>query len=238
MIIYAIVFGYWSFHKSGNYYILISTFYMITLGLVFLTIEVPKYPNGSAPFFIQPGHKINIEFKLALLFTYVFMFWIIYLVFQKKLKYRGREIMELAAWDVEEGPNTYTERPRPAGKTDYSKYDIIDFANYMKKILACMAYQEDNRILLVPIKAGKEFNMLYNPRYDYLKQTWISFDFGGQVSVHISQKDYLDFKEDLAFDHLCESLGQLMITFADFYISGSKIRILDRLNSVKIGLFS
>ena len=56
----------------------------------------------------------------------------------------------------------------------------------------------------------------------------------------ISEKEVLAFiqKDDLAFDHLCESLGQLMITFADFYMRGDKVRILDRLNSVKTGLFS
>jgi hypothetical protein len=92
--------------------------------------------------------------------------------------------------------------------------------------------------LIVPVKQGDEFNALYNPNFDYLKKTWISFAFDGQVSVHISRKDYLDYREDLAFDHLCISLGQLMITFADFYMNGNKVRIIDRLNSVKTGLFS
>jgi hypothetical protein len=161
-----------------------------------------------------------------------------YVGYQKKLKYRGREIMELAAWDVEAGPESYTERPRPAGVVEYSKYDIIDFGNYLKKILVCYPFQEENRVVMVPIKHGAEFELLFKPDYDYLSKTWISFDFEGQVSVHISRKDYLDYKEDLAFDHLCESLGQLFITFADFYMKGNKVRILDRLNSVKIGLFS
>ncbi|MCU4165787.1 hypothetical protein [Carboxylicivirga caseinilyticus] len=231
MIIYAFLFGFWSFYKTNNYYLLISTFYLLTLGLVMLSIQVPENLNGPAPSF-------NIEFKLGLLFVYIFLFWLMYLVFQKKLKYRGREIMELAAWDVEEGSASYTERPRPAGKVNYSKYDLIDFGNYLKKILVCMTYVESNRIVLVPVKMGEEYPILYNPGFDYLKETWIAFDFDGEVSVHISQKDYLDYRDDLAFDNLCESLGKLMITFADFYMNGSKVRILDRLNSVKIGLFS
>jgi len=123
--------------------------------------------------------------------------------------------MELAAWDVEEGPESYTERPRPAGVVDYSKYDIIDFANYLKKILVGIAYYEENRVLIVPIKQGQEWDALYNPNFNYIEKTWIAFDFDGQVSVHFSRKDYLDYKDDLAFDHLCESLGQLFVTFAD-----------------------
>lgn len=231
MIFYSFVFGFWSFYKLNNYYFLVSAFYLLTLGLIFILLDLPEDFNGPKP-------KFSDEFKVALLFFYFFMFWLMYIGYQKVLKYRGREVMELAAWDVEEAPDTYTERPRPAGVVDYSKYDIIDFANHLKRKLVCMPFQEENRVLLVPIKMGDEFGLLYKLNYDYLSKTWISFDFDGQVSVHISRKDYLDYKDDLSFDHLCESLGQLMITFAEFYIRGDKVRIMDRLNSVKIGLFS
>ncbi|MCY1723538.1 hypothetical protein OU798_24515 [Prolixibacteraceae bacterium Z1-6] len=231
MIIYSFIFGFWSFYKSGNYYFLISTFYLLTFGLVLILLDLPEDFNGPEP-------KFTDEMKVALLFFYVFMFWLMYVGYQKKLKYRGREVMELAAWDVEEGPDTYTERPRPAGMVDFGKYDIIDFGNYLKKILACYPFQEENRVVMVPIKYGDEFELLYKPNFNYHSKTWIAFDFNGQVSVHISRKDYLDYKDDLSFDHLCESLGQLMITFARFYMRGDKVRIIDRLNSVKIGLFS
>jgi hypothetical protein len=231
MILYSFLFGFWSFFRTTNYYFLISAFYLLTFGLLLILLDLPDDFNGHKP-------KFNNEFKISVLFFYFFMFWLMYVAYRKKLKYRGREVMELAAWDVEEAVNTYTERPRPAGVVEYSKYDIIDFANYMKSNLVCFPFQEDNRILLVPIKMGNEYGLMFNSNYDYLNETWISFDFDGQVSVHISRKDYLDYKDDLSFDHLCESLGQLMITFADFYMRGDKVRIIDRLNSVKTGLFS
>lgn len=231
MILYSFAFGFWSFIKTNNYYNLISAFYLLSFGIILIILDLPDDFSGAKP-------KFTDEFKVGLLFFYVFMFWMMYVGYQKKLKFRGREIMELAAWDVEEGVETYTERPRPAGVVDYGKYDIIDFGNHLKKNLVCMPFLEENRVLLVPVKMGDEFEFLYKPNYDYLSKTWISFDFDGQVSVHISRKDYLDYKDDLAFDHLCESLGQLMITFADFYMRGDKVRITDRLNSVKMGLFS
>ncbi|WP_321371101.1 hypothetical protein [uncultured Draconibacterium sp.] len=231
VIFYALIFSFWSYYKSNNAHFLVSALYLITLGIFLILIDVPDKFGGPKPNF-------TTETKIALMFFYLFGLWLAYLTLRKKLKYRGREIMELAAWDVEEGPESYTERPRPAGETEYSKYDIIDFANYLKKILVCHPFIEQNRIVLVPVKMGDEFELLYKPDYDYLSKTWISFDFDGQVSVHISRKDYLDYKEDLAFDHLCESMGKLFITFADFYMRGDKVRILDRLNSVKLGIFS
>lgn len=231
IIFYSLAFGFWSFYKTGNYYMLVSAFYLLSLGGVMLLIKAPESLNGPAPQFPD-------EFKVVLVFFYLLLFWLIYGMITKRFNYRGREVMELAAWDVEEGPESYTERPRPAGVVDYSKYDIIDFTNYLKRIMVGFTYLEENRVLIVPIKYGHEWGALYNPNFNYLQKTWISFNFDGQVSVHISRKDYLDYKEDLAFDRLCESLGQLMITFADFYMRGDKVRILDRLNSVKIGLFS
>ena len=227
MFLYATIFGFWSFYKTDNPYFLVSGFYLISFGFVLL----------FANFEVHLG-EATTEFRLSLLFVYFFMIWLIYIVVRKKLKWRGREIMELAAWDIESGSGTYTERPMPVTKIDFSKYDIIDFANYLKKNLICLAYQEENRVLLLPVKMGDEMDFLLNPSFDYVSKTWISFDFEGNVSVHISRKDYLDYREDFQFDQLCDSLGKLMVMFAEFYVTGNKVRIIDRLDSVKIGYFS
>ncbi len=231
MIFYSVVLGFWAFYKTGNNYFLVTFFYLLSFGLLLLLIDMPSD-------FDELDAKFTDEMKAALVFVYFFMFWLMYAALKGALKYKGRQVMELAAWDVEEGPDTYTERPRPAGKVDFGKYDLIDFGNFLKKKLIAMPFLEENRLLLVPVKMGDEFELLYKPQFDYLSKTWVSFDFDGQVSVHISKKDYLDYKEDLAFDHLCKSLGQLMITFADFYMKGDKVRIMDRLSTVKTGLFS
>ncbi len=231
ILIYSVALGFWPYYKTGNAYILVSGFYLVSFGLVLILIDI----NGNID---HPIVFQSAEVKLSMIFVYLFLIWLVYLVLQKKMKWRGREIMELAAWDVEESPDSYTERPRPAGIVDYSKYDLIDFANYLKRIMVGMTYQEDTRILIVPVKQGNEWDAMYNPNFSYSEKTWISFGFDGQVSVHISRKDYLDYRDDLAFDQLCDSLGRLMITFADFYMKGNKIRIIDRLNSVKTGFFS
>ena len=49
---------------------------------------------------------------------------------------------------------------------------------------------------------------------------------------------YLDFKENLSFDQLCESLSNLFIKFYEYYRKGEEIRIIDHLNEMKIGPFS
>lgn len=230
MILFSLVFGFWAFYKFGNYYFLVSTFYLISLGLVLILFDLPDDFRNS-------GLNFTVEMKLALLFFIMSLFVLIYIASHKKLKYRGSEVMELAARDVEIASDTYTERPRPAGEVEYSKYDIIDFGTHLKKNLICMSYLEDDRLVLVPIKVTDYLDFLFSNEFEYDNKTCIEFYFNGQVSVHISRNDYLSYKDDLAFYHLCESLGQLFITFADFYMRGDKTRITDRLNSVKLGLF-
>ena len=230
MIVFAFLFGFWSFQKTNNYNFLVSAFYLISFGLLLILADLPSGLNGPRP-------QFTVEIKFVFLFFLIFLFWLIYLGLQKKMKYRGNEVMELAARDVEIAFDTYTERPRPAGEIEYQKYDLIDFGNHLKKNLICMSFLEENRLLLVPIKISDYLDLLFIPDFDHKNKTWISFGFDGKVSVHISRKDYLNYNEDLSFDQLCESLGQLFVTFADYYMRGDKARIIDRLNSVKLGLF-
>jgi len=85
---------------------------------------------------------------------------------------------------------------------------------------------------------GDEYTFMFRASGGYPDTTWINFDFEGDVSVHISQKDYLDYRESLAFDQLCESLGRLFIEFAEMHQRGEGVRIIDRLDALKLSYFS
>ena len=80
-------------------------------------------------------------------------------------------------------------------------------------------------------------NLLFRPGFNVIEDTWIAFDPGGQVSVHISRKTYLSYKENLAFDQLCNNLGNIFIEFLDDYRKGEDVRIMDKLNTVKSDFF-
>ena len=184
------------------------------------------------------GGLLSTQAVFFLILVYVFWIWLAYLVFRKKLKWRGREIMELAARDVEEGDDSYTDRPRPAGIISGTRSDITDFALYLKKNIIFMSYLEDYRVILVPVKMGKEFFHLYKSSYDPINETWIAIDFDGNVSIHISRKDYLDYQQNLSFDKLSESLGAVVIQFYNQFSKHEEVRILDLINTVKVGHFS
>jgi hypothetical protein len=144
----------------------------------------------------------------------------------------------MAAKSIEPDPDGFTSRPRPAGKTDYTSEELTGFAEFLRKNLIAMPHREEKNIVFIIIKTGEELGYMFNPEQFRQNGTWISFDFTGNVSVSMSKKDYLDFKEELSFDQLCENLGKLFISFMEYYRKGEPERILYKLNELKLGLMS
>ena len=82
------------------------------------------------------------------------------------------------------------------------------------------------------------FGFILGLKSDYTDETWVAFDFDGNVSVNISHRDYLNYKEALSFDQLCESLGNLFVGFVEMFHRGEGVRIIDRMNALGIPYFS
>lgn len=181
----------------------------------------------------------NPEYGLAY-FTGLIFFsgGMIYLFFTRKIKWRGREVLELAAEPVEESGNGYTARPRPVGRVEFSPEQLRGFARFAARNLIALPYETSKNLTLVPVRMGEEYGRLLGLSGDFRDATWVNFDFGGEVSVHIARGDYLDYREPLAFDALCNSLGQLFIEFFDLYQKGEGVRIIDRMNDLRIGILS
>ena len=188
---------------------------------------------------IQTNPFNSKEFALAYYSGVVFFALLLgYLVFTRKFKWRGREVFELAAESVEETGNGYTSRPRPVGKVDYSLQQLHAFARFCARHLIALPYITSKNITLVPIKMGEEYGRLLGLSGDYRDASWVNFDVDGEVSVHISQNDYLDYRESLAFDQLCASLGQVFVDFFEAHKKGEGVRAVDRMDDLKLGYLS
>jgi len=88
------------------------------------------------------------------------------------------------------------------------------------------------------VKMDDEFGYLFRPEKFRQSRSWIAFDFQGYVTVNISRRDYLDYKEELSFDQLCDNLGKLFIKFLEYYRKGEAERIVYKLNELGLGLTS
>jgi hypothetical protein len=224
------------FFRTRNAYLLVISadcaFLIFMLALIYRNLVI----HGGN----YVGNLFNDRTYALAYFSGLFFFGfvLIFLTLTRKMKWRGREIFELAAEPVEETGDGYTTRPRPIGKFDYSLEQMHSFAEFCSRHLIALPYITSKNITLVIVKNSDEFPRLLGLSGDYRDASWVNFDIDGEVSVHISQKDYLDYREPLAFDKLCTALGQVFIDFFDLYNRGEGVRAIDRMDDLKLSVLS
>ncbi len=114
------------------------------------------------------GQVERLEYGLAYIFGLIFFGAVLmYLAITKKMKWRGRDVFELAAAPVETTDNGYTARPKPIGKVDYSSQQIQAFARFAARNLIALPYSNSGNITLVLVKMGDEFSRLLGLSGDY-----------------------------------------------------------------------
>lgn len=207
------------FIRTFNYnYLILSLFLTCCTSLLISVIL----------FGIEVANPITV---MQSIIVFIFSFWVVFLVLTRKLKWRTREILELAALPVKDISAGYTQRPLPVGRISSSKEEIMEFAKFIHKNLMAIPYVENGSVVIsINAKLARQVGLLT----DYLDTTWVRFDKDGNVSVNISRTDYLKYKDELSFDQLCNSLGNLFIEFHDQFLAGEGIRIIDKIDSLRL----
>jgi len=168
-------------------------------------------------------YELLIKPLAVLIFPVALIFF--YKLFSKAMQPHYRQILELAAKPVHEVADGFTSRPYPAGEAEYTREEVIRFAQFLTKHCIAVGYIEADRVVLVI--SGYEFKYLFFIKPDFQKKTYVSFDFSGNISVNIAKREYEKYKDELTFDKLCESLGSLFTTFLDHYRRGESKKIID-----------
>lgn len=215
-----------TFARTGNTGFVVVAVFQITGGIV-LGLRVTSGMTGRL--------LLLLVFLMACMV--LFLVWTLILAATKRIKWRGREILELAAASVEQAQDGYTGRPLPVGKTEFDRETLLGFAAFARRHLLAATYIGNDRVALVPVGQGQEPAYLLGLKGDYSGETWVSFDFAGNVSANVSQRDYLNYREALSFDKLCQSLGDLFIEFVGMYQRGEGVRILNRLDAVGLSMW-
>ncbi len=219
-------FSLWIYFRTRNQSYLAASLWQFLVGLFLIT-----HPRFSL--ILRNDPRIA---ALLFIFLLASTIWLFYLFFTKGAKWKGREVFELASMSIESESDGFTERPHPAGKAEYTRNELEGFALFLRKNLIAMPYFEENQIVLVPVKMSDEFVYLFSPGKFRKNRSWIAFDFDGNVTVFISRRDYLNYKEELSFDQLCENMGKLFIRFMEYYRKGEAERIITRLNELGLGI--
>ena len=230
ILFYSLVsFGFYYLKTKSSIY-LISSSYLLSFGLVLIFINL-EY-NGNPGLVFPPISRI---FLVWMLLSWV---WLFYKMVTNQTTWKGSRILELAALGVEPTNNAYTERPFPIGKTDFTKDEIAALAQFLQKNIISVYHNDNGKIYIVPTNNKAAMSLLFRNEFNVIEDTWISFDPEGEVTVHISRKSYLSYKENLALDQLCNNLGNLFIEFMEDYRKGEGVRVLDKINSVKSDFFA
>jgi len=158
---------------------------------------------------------------------------IAYIWFTKRLKWRLRELLELAAAKIDDTTNGFTPRPRPLGKADYSSIELCRFGTFTLKNHIAIPCNESARVVFVTCDWTRGFLWLYRLRRDYSSATWVAFDYDGNVTVNIAKRDYLKYKDSLSFDQLCQSLGVQFIGYLELFRRGKGSQIIHKMNAVR-----
>ena len=229
ILVYAIVSFAVYYFQTRSYLYLISSSYLLAFGFVLLTMQ-PQF-DGNPSLVFPPISRL---FLIWMVLSWI---WLFYMMVTGQTRWKGNHILELAAIGVEQSNNAYTERPFPVREIDFTKDEILAMATYLRRNLISIHYNDGDKVYFVPINNNAAMNLLFRQSFNVIEDTWIAFDPSGQVSVHISRKTYLSYKENLAFDQLCNNLGNLFIEFLDDYRKGEDVRIMDKLNTVKSDFF-
>lgn len=155
---------------------------------------------------------LKLFFAILMLFVLIFHF---YLLSKGRNQWRARKILDLAAKPINETADGFTSRPYPAGETKFTKEQIKDFAKFMKKNTIAFPYFEKDKVSFVLLDF--DYRIYWPFKTNYSKMSYVSFDYSGKVSVNIAKTDYKKYREELTFDQLCESMGNLFKTFLSLY---------------------
>jgi hypothetical protein len=153
-----------------------------------------------------------------------------YLLLTKKTKWKLKEILELAAQPVNDIKNGFSERPYPVGLTDYTSVELDGFSYFLSRNLIAIPVHDQGKVAFV---ISQDYSFTLGFDNSYLNKTFILFENDGRVLAHISRRDYMRYRDHLAYDQLCDSLGKLFIEFFDQYRRGESLAILERLDELK-----
>lgn len=243
LILFAIVWGFFGITSGliaiaiifGIYGLMSLAYLRKTENLWFLA---PFAFQTTVILFVMLAPKVGIfpvqvsSFGPLVILMASLMVLLIYVLLTKKLKWRGREMLELAAQHVSDTSEGFTDRPKPLGRIDYNPSELAGFILFIKSHLIAWPKEEKERILMILVSGGDEYRLPLGISDDYTENTWVAFDKAGNISVQLSKKDYMKYRDTLAFDQLVDAMGQLFIRFFEQYKKGEEKRIIYELNSV------
>jgi hypothetical protein len=194
-------------------YIIVFSYYLF-LGLAFLPLI------RSEAF-----HVIFALIAVSLMIPFIMTTLV-----KKKINWRYREVLELAARPVSGTSDGFTNRPFPAGKMNTDRSRLLKFSRFLfSEMIAYPVYEQDRIILIIP--KNMWLWVLFLKR-NYESSTHIAIGNSGDLSVKIARDEYSAYRDELTFDQLCASMGDLFRQWFTAFENGKECEIINELNGI------
>jgi len=136
----------------------------------------------------------------------------------------ARKIFSLSVKYVEQLSDSFTDRPFPSGTIEYTREEIHGFSAFLEAKNIVKVVNEEGNFFL---SFSMGISPLSNPPLNSI--SYFQIDSNGNTAVHISVKDYYQYRKKYSFDQLCDAIASLFKRFFNEYKSHNEKRILTEL---------
>jgi len=208
---------------------MLHLFFVLRLKNAAHLIPLGFYLSAAGTFYsilFQNHYVTGALSVLAGIFFVLFM----RVLFKRKIKWRYREVLELAARSVRSAEDGFTARPFPAGKIEAKPDELKSFAEFLlKQAIAYPIADGEKLVLVIPENL---FVYLTGLKKDYRAATYVEIDVSGKMAVKISEKDYRRYQQEFTFDKLCAALGNMFADFLEKHRNGKGVEVIERMDEL------
>ncbi|MBE0648290.1 MAG: hypothetical protein IH596_10950 [Bacteroidales bacterium] len=147
---------------------------------------------------------------------------------QERYEINARRLLKLAAEQIFETIDGFTDRPFSAGQINASKEELLGFSRFMEGKYVTRVFHEDSTIFLA-FSLNRSLLTVVNPR----DVSHIAIFDTGTMTIFISEADYRQYRKTYNFNQLCHSLGEVVKRFMGYYQEGLEGRIITELKTAR-----
>ena len=181
------------------------------------------FPHYDTPGFM----KVTYFISFILIILFVIINWNSFYS-HEKYETNSRRLFRLAAERIYQADNGYTERPFSGGKVECTKDELLGFTRFLQGNYLVRAFYYETYVCL-SFSMNKSLVVINEGR----EVSHVIIGYDGSLTVKISDRDYMDYRERLNFDKLCASLADIFSRFLGYYKEGLEQRIIAELKSAR-----
>ncbi len=188
----------------------------------FLCVQGPTMITNSY-FFPKASYFITL-FALAL---FVILNWST-LYGQERYEINSRRLFKLGAELIVETADGFTDRPFSAGEIKASQDELLGFSRFLEGKYVARVFHEERTIFLT-FSLNRSLLTVINPK----EVSHISINESGVMTVFITESDYRQYRKTYNFNQLCQSIGEVIKRFMEYYEQGLENRIITELKTAR-----